>query len=108
MKISIEQYLEKLSETVDDGYGKQIRECFKDNKGSSELGMLVSPSSEELSQLQRAVAIMTDNEKKNAHCLTDEQVLKIAEDAKVDSANFAIFMNGFAIEWKRVSQNYDV
>ncbi len=101
MKISIEQYLEKLGETVDDNYGKQIRECFKDNKGSAELGMLASPSSEELSQLQRAVAIMTDDEKKNAHCLTDEQVLKIAEDAKVDSANFAIFINGYALYCKQ-------
>lgn len=105
MCFSIEQYLDKLAEMVDDSYGKQIRECFKDIEGSSELGMLASPSGEELEQLKRAVAIMTNNEKKNAQSLNDEQVLKIAEDAKVDPATFAIFVNGFAIEWKRVSQS---
>ena len=105
MCFSIEQYLDKLAETVDDSYGRQVRECFKDIKGSSELGMLASPSSEELEQLKRAVAIMTDKEKKNAQNLNDEQVLKIAEDAKVDPATFGIFVNGFALERKRVSQS---
>ncbi len=55
MHLSIKQYLDKLAEMVDDSYGKQVRECFKDIKGSSELGMLASPSGEELEQLKTQI-----------------------------------------------------
>jgi hypothetical protein len=65
--------------------------------------MLVAPTSEELQQLEKAVAIMTPDEKQNAENLSDEQVQKIAADAKVDPANLAIFMNGYALHYKRVS-----
>ena len=44
---------------------------------------------------------MTVDEKDNAAKLTDEQVAKIAEDAAVDSAKFAIFINGFALECRK-------
>jgi hypothetical protein len=71
-------------------------------RGSSELGMLESPSAEEFEQLSRAVAIMTPTEKENASRLSDEQVQRIAADAKVDAGLFAIFVNGFALECKRV------
>ncbi len=84
-------------------YGKLIREQFKDIKGSSELAMLAAPTAEELEQLKKAVAIMTPDEKQNADSLSDEQTQKIAVDAKIDPANFAIFINGYALHCKRVS-----
>ena len=59
--------------------------------------MLASPTAEELEQLRKAVAIMTAQEKQNAASLTDDQVRKIADDAKVDPAIFAIFINGYTL-----------
>jgi len=102
-KISIEQYLEKVGRFSDSEYGRLIRSQFKDIKGSSELAMLAAPSAEELEQLRKAVAIMTPDEKQNAGNLTDEQIQRIAADAQVDPANFAIFINGYALHCKRVS-----
>ena len=78
-----------------------MREQFKDNVEISELGMLASPTPEELEQLRRAVAIMTVDEKAKAANLIDDQVRKIADDAKVDPALFAIFINGYALHVKR-------
>ncbi|MFA5239331.1 MAG: hypothetical protein WC476_06440 [Phycisphaerae bacterium] len=78
-------------------YGKMIRGQFKDIEGGSELAMLAAPTIEELGQLKTAVAIMTPGEKKNAENLTDEQVQKIAEDARINTANLAIFINGFSL-----------
>ena len=80
-----------------------IRCQFKDDKGDSELAMLIAPTKEELEQFEKAVAIMTPNEKQNAEKLTDEQIQKIAEDAKIDPANLAIFINGYILHCKRVS-----
>ena len=80
-----------------------VRTQFKDIKGSSELAMLAAPSSDELEQLKRAVAIMTPEEKQNADALTDEQIQKIAADADIDPGIFAIFINGYALHCKRVS-----
>ena len=102
-KISIEQYLEMVARFSGNEFGKMIRNQFKDTKGSSELAMLVSPDAEELEQLKKAVAIMTPAEKQNADSLTDEQTRRIADDAKIDPANFAIFINGYALCCKRVS-----
>jgi hypothetical protein len=62
--------------------------------------MLASPSGDEISQLRKAVAIMTESELKNADLLTDEQVKKIAQDAKIDPALLAIFINGYALHRK--------
>lgn len=62
--------------------------------------MLAAPTSEEYDQLTRAVAIMTADEKENACNLTDEQVQRIALDAKIDIGMFAIFVNGYIIETK--------
>ena len=101
--ISIEQYLEKVAHFSENEYGKLIRSQFKDIKGSSELAMLAAPSAEELEQLKRAVAIMTPDEKQNADSLTDEQIQRIAADARIDPASFAIFMNGYTLHHKRVS-----
>ena len=84
-------------------YGKMFRGQFGDNEGSSELAMLVSPSQAELVELQRAVAIMTAQERAAAVHLTDEQIQRIAEDARVDPGNLAIFVNGYALFCKRVS-----
>jgi molybdopterin/thiamine biosynthesis adenylyltransferase len=84
-------------------YGNMIRSQFKDIEGGSELAMLAAPSEEELEQLQRAVAIMTPDEKQNAAELADEQIQKIAADAQIDPANLAIFINGYALHCRRVS-----
>ena len=80
-----------------------MRDQFKDIEGASELAMLAAPNTEELEQLRKAVAIMTPAEKLNADRLTDEQVEKLAADAKIDPANLAIFFNGYALNCRRVS-----
>lgn len=72
-------------------------------RGSSELAMLQTPSAEELEQLKKAVAIMTPGEKEQAGNLTDERIQRIAADANIDAGTFAIFINGYALECKRVS-----
>ncbi len=99
--ITIEQYLEKVARFSNSDYGKMIREQFKDINGSSELAMLAAPSNEELEQLKTALAIMTPQEKEKADCLTDEQIQKIAADAKIDPANLAIFINGYILHCKK-------
>lgn len=103
VKLSIGEYLEEVARFCDNQYGSQIRSRFEDVQGTCELAMLVVPTSEELLQLRRAVAIMTPSEKQDADRLSDEQIEKIAADAHVDPANFAIFMNGYALICKRVS-----
>ena len=92
-----------MAQFVGHDYGKMFRGQFTDHQGSSELAMLVSPSQAELEQLQRAVAIMTEQEKVDAADLTDEQIQRIAADAQIDPGNLAIFMNGYALYCKRVS-----
>ncbi len=87
---------------MDDEFGHRVRQQFEDIRGSSELAMLQTPSSEELAQLKKAFAIMTPTEKQNAENLTDEQVQKIAADAEIDTGIFAIFINGYILECKRV------
>ena len=101
-KISLEQYLDKVARFVDNQYGKVVRNQFKDTQGTSELAMLVAPTNQELQQLKKAVAIMTPDEKKNAASLSDEQIQKIAADARIDPANLAIFINGYALYCKQV------
>ena len=101
--MTIDAYLQKLAVFVDDEYGRQIRRDFADHRGWGELAMLQSPSADDLAQLSRAVAIMTPGEKRNAHELTDEQIEKIATEAMVDPAIFAIFMNGYTLQRKPVS-----
>jgi hypothetical protein len=100
-KISIEQYLEQLGRFAGSDYGKMVRSQFRDIRGGSELAMLAAPTTEELEQLRKAVAIMTADEKGMAADLTDEQIQKIAADAQIDPANFAIFINGYALHCKR-------
>jgi len=102
-KISIDEYIKKLTRFAGSDYGRLVRSQFADNEGNSELAMLVAPSIEELEQLKKAVAIMTAAEKETAANLTDEQVQKIASDAQVDPANLAIFINGYTLHCKRVS-----
>ena len=98
--MTIEEYLQSLEAFIDDAYGQRIRKQFQTIDGKSELAMLTSPSRDEYAQLARAVAIMTAAEKDQAATLTDEQVQRIAEDAKVDKALLAIFFNGFALKTK--------
>jgi len=102
-KITIEQYLEKVARFCDSEYGQQVRSQFKDIEGSSELAMLAAPTAEELEQLKKAVAIMTPGEKQAADRLTDEQIERIAADARIDPANLAIFINGYTLYCKHVS-----
>ena len=101
-KLSIEQYLEQSGRFAGSDYGKMVRDNFADIKGGSELAMLIAPTQEELEQLKIAVAVMTPDEKENAANLTDEQIQKIAADVKIDPANLAIFINGYALHCKRV------
>ncbi|RKY22946.1 MAG: hypothetical protein DRP62_06910, partial [Planctomycetota bacterium] len=61
-----------------------VRSQFRDINGGSELAMLAAPTGEELEQLKKAVAIMTPSERETAESLTDEQVQKIAADARID------------------------
>ena len=98
--MKIEEYLQSLEAFIDDAYGRQIRQQFQTIDGKSELAMLSSPTRDEYEQLARAVAIMTAAEKTEAASLSDEQVQRIAEDAKVDKAILAIFINGFALKNK--------
>lgn len=65
--------------------------------------MLAAPTTEELEQLKKAVAIMTPKEKQNASGLADDQIQRIASDARIDPANFAIFINGYTLYCRRVS-----
>ncbi|MHC4346442.1 MAG: hypothetical protein ACYSUP_17355 [Planctomycetota bacterium] len=102
-KISIEQYLRKLARFAGSEYGNMIRTQFTDIQGSSELAMLAAPSEQELEQLRKAVAIMTPTEKQKAERLNDEQIQRIAADAEIDPANFAIFINGYALRCRRIS-----
>lgn len=101
--MTIEEFLEKISRHTDHEYGKMLRARFADREGASELAMLATPSSDELEQLKRAVAIMTPSEKADACKLDDDQIRKIAEDARADPAILAIFVNGYALYCKRVS-----
>jgi hypothetical protein len=102
-KISLDQYLAEVARFCDSEYGSQVRGRFQDMEGASELAMLAAPTVAELAQLRRAVAIMTPSEKQTADRLSDEQIERIAADARVDPAIFAIFMNGYALVCKRVS-----
>jgi signal recognition particle GTPase len=99
--LTIEEYLRTLEPFVDNAYGRQIRRQFAGIDGKSELAMLVSPSKDEFEQMSRAAAIMTPAERQNAEHLTDEQIERIAADAKVDRAVLAIFLNGYALTLKR-------
>ena len=98
--MTIEDYLKSLEPFVDDAYGQQIRKQFQSIDGKSELAMLASPTRDEYQQLSRAVAIMTPAERNSAMTLTDEQITRIAEDAKAEKAVLAIFINGYAIKLK--------
>ena len=99
----MDDYLQKVAMFTDEAYGKQIRSQFQDTKGSSELAMLNCPSGDELAQLKKAIAIMTPAEKQNASDLSDQQIQKIAADAKIDPGVFAIFINGYALMFKKGS-----
>ena len=103
--ISLQQFLEKVVLKTDDSFGKQFRGFFADSKGTAELAMLASPTKDEAQQLKKAVAIMTPGEKENAEKLTDQQVGKIAQDAEIDSALLAIFINGYALYLKDAQKN---
>lgn len=102
-RISIGQYLDEVALFCDSEYGNRVRGQFKDTRGTSELAMLVAPTRQELEELRRGVAIMTPGERSTADRLSDEQIERIAVDARIDPGNFAIFMNGYALLCKRVS-----
>ncbi len=101
MPLTIEQYLEKIGRFVDEPFARQLRKQFQDSRGSSELAVLQAPGRDEYEQLCRLVAMMTPQEKAKADKLTDEQVKKLAADAKVDPALAAIFFNGYILEHRK-------
>lgn len=102
--MTLDEYLRSLELFVDDAYGRQIRSQFQSFDGKSELAMLQSPRKDEYEQLCRAVAIMTPAEKQNAATLSDEQIERIAEDAKADKAIVTIFLNGYAIAISKIKK----
>ena len=102
-RISLEEYLEEVARFCEDEYGGRFRDQFEDTRGTSELAMLVAPTEQELKELRTAVAIMTATERRDADRLSDDQIASIAQDARIDPANFAIFINGYALTCKRVS-----
>ena len=99
--MTIDEYLGKVAQFADSRYGRMVRNQFKDHRGSSELAMLAAPTADELEQLKRAIAIMTPDEKQNADKLADDQIQKIAQDAKIETGLLAIFINGYALHQKR-------
>jgi hypothetical protein len=101
MPLTIDQYLEKIGRFVDEPFARQMRRQFADRRGDSELAVLQSPSRDEYEQLCRLTALMTPQEKTAADSLADEQVRKLAADAKVDPALAAIFFNGYALELRK-------
>lgn len=100
MPLTIDEYLQRIGRFVDEPFGRQVRKRFADRGGSSELAVLQSPSKDEYQQFVRLVGIMTPQEKADAEQLSDEQVRKLAADAKIDPALAAIFFNGFALKNK--------
>jgi len=96
--MTLEQYLEKVKKFVDEPYGRQIRQQFRDCRGSSELAMLQSPNSDELGQITRALSVMTPSEKQNAADLSQSQLHQIAADSGTEPGLLAIFFNGYALE----------
>lgn len=95
--MTIENYLASLERFADDPYGRQVRAQFQTTDGKSELAMLAAPTHNELEQCRRLVAMMTTDEKANAERLSDEQVETLAEEAKIDKAIAAIFVNGYTL-----------
>ena len=95
--------MQEIAQFAGSSYGKLMRQQFADNQGKSELAMLAAPSTDELQQLTRAVAIMTDREKQGIAQLSDEEVQHIAADARMDPGVLAIFINGYVLKYKRVS-----
>ncbi len=93
----IEEYLERVGTFAGDRYGMQIREQFESIDGTGRLGMLASPSMEELEELRRGVGVMTSEEREQVERLSDERIQQIAADACIDAGNFAIFINGYVL-----------
>lgn len=100
--LSLDEYLASLARFVDDAYGRRMRSQFATRDGKSELAMLAAPTRDEYEQCRRLAAIMTADEKQNAERLSDEQVSRIADEAGVDPALAAIFVNGYAIQKAKV------
>ncbi|MCF7958391.1 MAG: hypothetical protein K9M57_08090, partial [Phycisphaerae bacterium] len=71
----------------------------------AELAMLAAPTTEEFEQLKRAVAIMTDQEKKQPEKITELQIKDIAETIGADCGNVNIFINGFVLARKNQQAN---
>ncbi len=102
--MTLDDYLKSLERFVDNPYGRQIRLQFQTADGKSELAMLAAPTREEYDQFCRLTAKMTAEEKQDARLLTDEQTARIAEQAGVDQALAAIFLNGYALAVKKQVQ----
>ncbi len=53
-------------------------------------------------QIRHSV-VMVVQDGKNLGTFSANEAKKIAKDAKIDAANFAIFINGYVLHYKRVS-----
>ena len=104
--MTLDEYLMSLERFVDDPYGRRMRSQFQTADGKSELAMLAAPTRDEFEQCRRLVAIMTANEKADAAHLTDEQVAELSDEANVDKAIAAIFVNGYAIKKLKGKQTH--
>lgn len=96
--LTIDAYLRSMERFVDDPYARRMRSQFQTADGKSELAMLAAPMRDEFEQCRRLVAIMTPAEKQNAERLSDEQIARLADEAKADKAVAAIFLNGYALQ----------
>jgi len=96
----IENYLEDVGRCRNNKFGQRFRSQFRDTAGSAELAMLASPSEQEYREFCETVKVMSENEKKNADNLSDDQIAEISSLAKADQGNVNIFFNGFALELK--------
>lgn len=98
MKVeNIEEYLEYVGRGRDSAFGRRYRSQFRDTRGTAELAMLTAPTEEEYKDFCRAVASMTEQEKKHPEELSDEAIQAIARRCGAASGNISIFVNGYVL-----------
>jgi hypothetical protein len=98
---SIEEYLQYVGRFRQSSYGKQFRSQFRDSRGTAELAMLAAPTEKEYEDFERAVAVMTAQQKQCPEKLTDEHIADIAQWSNADRGNVSIFINGYVLARKK-------
>ena len=97
----IEEYLQDVGRFRQGSFGKQFRSQFRDSRGTAELAMLAAPTEEEYEDFQRAVAVMTVQQKQCPEKLTNEHIADIAQWSNADRGNVSIFINGYVLARKK-------